>query len=81
MRETNAGINGSVTENIRKRIINPESIVATLEILLFGMLPGLRVVRDIFASWLITLPVGAVMAIVFFFTLKGIFGTSCIPCN
>ena len=41
----------------------------------------LRVVRDIFASWLITLPAGAVMAIVFFFTLKGIFGTSCIPCQ
>lgn len=79
MRETNAGINGSVTENIRKRNINPESIVATLEILLFGMLPGLSVVRDIFASWLITLPVGAVMAFVIFFTLKGIFGTSCIP--
>jgi PiT family inorganic phosphate transporter len=51
-----------------------------------GMTSGLaavdlRVVRDIVASWLITLPVGAVMAIVFFFTLKGIFGSSCIPCQ
>jgi PiT family inorganic phosphate transporter len=51
-----------------------------------GMTSGLaavdlRVVRDIFASWLITLPAGAIMAIVFFFTLKGIFGTSCIPCG
>jgi PiT family inorganic phosphate transporter len=40
----------------------------------------LRVIRDIVASWVITLPAGAVMAIVFFFTLKGIFGTSCLPC-
>ena len=40
----------------------------------------LRVIRDIVASWVITLPAGAVMAIVFFFTLKGIFGTSCVPC-
>ena len=41
----------------------------------------LRVIRDIVASWLITLPAGAIMAIVFFFTLKGIFGTSCPPCH
>ena len=51
-----------------------------------GMTSGLaavdlRVVRDIVASWLITLPVGAIMAIVFFFTLKGIVGSSCIPCS
>ena len=37
----------------------------------------LRVIRDIVTSWLITLPAGAVMAIIFFFTLKGIFGVSC----
>ncbi len=37
----------------------------------------LRVIRDIVASWLITLPAGAIMAILFFFTLKGIFGISC----
>jgi PiT family inorganic phosphate transporter len=41
----------------------------------------LRVIRDIVASWLITLPAGAIMAIVFFFTLKGIFGISCPPCH
>ena len=41
----------------------------------------LRVVRDIVASWLITLPAGAIMAIIFFFTLKGIFGVSCPPCH
>jgi PiT family inorganic phosphate transporter len=41
----------------------------------------LRVIRDIVASWLITLPAGAIMAIVFFFTLKGIFGVSCPPCH
>ena len=51
-----------------------------------GMTSGLaavdlRVVRDIVASWLITLPAGAIMAIVFFFTLKGIFGSGCIPCQ
>lgn len=39
----------------------------------------LRVVRDIVASWLITVPAGAVMGMLFFFTLKGIFGSSC-PC-
>ena len=49
-----------------------------------GMTSGLaavdlRVIRDIVASWLITLPAGAIMGIIFFFTLKGIFGVSC-PC-
>lgn len=33
----------------------------------------LRVVFNIVISWLITLPVGAALAILFFFTLKGIF--------
>lgn len=39
----------------------------------------LRVIRDIVGSWLITLPAGALMAMLFFFALKGIFGVSC-PC-
>jgi PiT family inorganic phosphate transporter len=34
----------------------------------------LRVVLNILISWLVTLPAGAVMAMLFFFTLKGIFG-------
>jgi len=34
----------------------------------------LRVVLNIVVSWLITLPAGAIMAMLFFFTLKGIFG-------
>ncbi|MFK7829789.1 MAG: inorganic phosphate transporter [Congregibacter sp.] len=34
----------------------------------------LRVVGSIFLSWLITLPAGAVLAIIFFYTLRGIFG-------
>jgi PiT family inorganic phosphate transporter len=34
----------------------------------------LRVVLNIIISWLITLPAGAIMAMLFFFTLKGIFG-------
>lgn len=34
----------------------------------------LRVVLNIIISWLVTLPAGAVMAMLFFFTLKGIFG-------
>ncbi|WP_028579966.1 inorganic phosphate transporter [Desulfogranum japonicum] len=34
----------------------------------------LRVVLNIIISWLVTLPAGALMAMVFFFTLKGIFG-------
>lgn len=34
----------------------------------------LRVVGNIIVSWLVTLPAGAIMAMFFFFTLKGIFG-------
>jgi len=34
---------------------------------------NLNVVRTIFLSWIITLPAGALMAILFFFTLKGMF--------
>ncbi|RLQ22122.1 anion permease [Seongchinamella sediminis] len=36
---------------------------------------NLRVVGNIFMSWLITLPAGAGLAILFFFLFKGIFGT------
>jgi PiT family inorganic phosphate transporter len=35
----------------------------------------LRVIGGIFVSWLVTLPVGGVLAAFFFFTLKGVFGT------
>ena len=44
---------GSVTETIRKGIINPETISATPEILLFGMLAALlaAAVWLMFASW------------------------------
>lgn len=34
---------------------------------------NLNVVRTIFLSWIVTLPAGAVLAILFFFVLKGIF--------
>ncbi|MFK5913550.1 MAG: inorganic phosphate transporter [Woeseiaceae bacterium] len=34
---------------------------------------NLTVVRTIFLSWIVTLPAGALMSIIFFFTLKGIF--------
>ncbi len=34
----------------------------------------LRVVSNIFMSWVITLPAGAILAIVFFFFFKGVFG-------
>ena len=34
----------------------------------------LKVVRQIFASWVITIPAGAALSIVFFFILKAIFG-------
>ncbi len=40
----------------------------------------LRVIRDIIVSWLITLPAGGVMAMLFFFALKGMFGTTCPVC-
>jgi PiT family inorganic phosphate transporter len=32
-----------------------------------------RVVRDIVASWVVTLPAGAGLSIVFFFVIKGAF--------
>lgn len=35
---------------------------------------NLKVVRTIFISWVITLPAGAVLAIIFFHILKGVFG-------
>ena len=41
----------------------------------------LRVIRDIVISWVITLPAGAILAMLFFFTLKGIFGVSCPVCS
>lgn len=34
---------------------------------------NMRVIRTIFMSWIITLPAGAILAIIFFFCLKGIF--------
>ena len=33
-----------------------------------------RVISRIFLSWIVTLPAGALMSILFFFTLKGVFG-------
>jgi PiT family inorganic phosphate transporter len=35
---------------------------------------NLSVVNRIFLSWIVTLPAGAIMAIVFFYALKGVFG-------
>ncbi len=37
----------------------------------------LRVIANIVISWLITIPAGAVMAMLFFFALKGMFGVDC----
>ncbi len=34
---------------------------------------NMTVIRNIFMSWLVTLPAGAILSILFFFTLKGIF--------
>jgi PiT family inorganic phosphate transporter len=34
----------------------------------------LRVVGSIFASWVVTLPAGAGLSIIFFFFFKGLFG-------
>ena len=36
---------------------------------------NLRVINRIFLSWIITLPAGAAMSIIFFFILKSIFGS------
>ncbi|MFT6034118.1 MAG: PiT family inorganic phosphate transporter, partial [Arenicella sp.] len=35
---------------------------------------NLKVVGNIFMSWIVTLPAGAGFAIIFFYILKGIFG-------
>ena len=35
---------------------------------------NLRVVKNIFMSWIVTLPAGAILSIVFFFALKGFLG-------
>jgi PiT family inorganic phosphate transporter len=35
---------------------------------------NLQVVGTIFVSWIVTLPAGALLSIVIFFSLKGIFG-------
>ena len=34
----------------------------------------LRVVRNIFTSWIVTLPAGAILSMVFYFLLKGLLG-------
>jgi len=34
---------------------------------------NLRVVGTIFVSWIVTLPAGAILSIMFFFMLKGMF--------
>ncbi|RKZ67967.1 MAG: phosphate permease, partial [Gammaproteobacteria bacterium] len=34
---------------------------------------NMTVIRNIFMSWIVTLPAGAILSILFFFTLKGIF--------
>jgi PiT family inorganic phosphate transporter len=35
---------------------------------------NMRVVRKIFMSWIVTLPAGAILSMVFFFLLKGLLG-------
>ncbi len=35
---------------------------------------NMRIVRMIFMSWIVTLPAGAILAVIFFYVLKGIFG-------
>jgi PiT family inorganic phosphate transporter len=37
---------------------------------------NLRVVGNIFLSWIVTLPAGGILAVIFFYTLKAIFGTA-----
>jgi PiT family inorganic phosphate transporter len=37
---------------------------------------NLQVIRNIFVSWIITLPAGGVLAAVFYFVLKGIFSNA-----
>ena len=35
---------------------------------------NLRVIGNIFLSWVVTLPAGAILSIIFFFTFKSVFG-------
>ncbi|MDH5185053.1 MAG: inorganic phosphate transporter, partial [Gammaproteobacteria bacterium] len=35
---------------------------------------NMNVIRTIFLSWIVTLPAGAILAIIIFYILKGIFG-------
>lgn len=35
---------------------------------------NLRIMRDIFASWVVTIPAGAILAVLFFYVLRAIFG-------
>lgn len=35
---------------------------------------NMRVARKIFMSWIVTLPAGAILSMVFFFLLKGLLG-------
>lgn len=35
---------------------------------------NLRIIRDIFTSWVITIPAGAILAVMFFYMLRAIFG-------
>jgi len=37
----------------------------------------LGVIRDIVLAWIMTVPAGALMSMLFFFALKGIFGSGC----
>ena len=40
----------------------------------------LQVIKEIVISWVVTLPAGGIMAMFFFFALKGMFGFSCPAC-
>lgn len=75
-----ANIGAATTIVLASRMGFPVSTTHTLvgAVLGIGMARGisylnLRMVRDIFVSWLITIPAGAVLAMVFYYVLKSIF--------
>ena len=70
---------GFARGRFRDRYGSPEGLAEVGAVLGVGMARGigslnLRTVGTIFTSWVVTLPAGALLSILFFFFFKGLFG-------